>query len=97
MAFRAGVGNGGLREGVGARGGIMAVTEEGTNTSAQRTEVIAKLLARRPTAKQGKREVCIFFNSWYVCIGLAIWSSKWKTTNRQMNAKTFGQGRHGRK
>lgn len=72
----------------------MAVTEEGTNTSAQHTEVIAKLLAIRPTAKQRKREIYIFFNSWCVCIGLAIWSSKRKTTNRQMNAKTFGQRRH---
>lgn len=54
----------------------MAVTEEGTNTSAQHTEVIAKLLAIRPTAKQRKKEIYIFFNSWYVCIGLAIWSSK---------------------
>lgn len=73
----------------------MAVTEEGTNTSAQHTEVITKLLAIRPTAKQGKWEIYIFFNSWYVCNGIAIWSSKWKTTKCQMNIKTFGQGRNG--
>lgn len=36
---------------------------------------------------ESERKTFIFFNSWCMCNGIAIWSSKWKTTNGQRNGK----------
>lgn len=51
----------------------MATTEEGTIKSSQPTEVTVALLAVGQTAKEDKRKIYIFSNSWLMCNGIAIY------------------------